>query len=123
MEGRLKAAGREAIPSGGIQTLPLRELEAFSRSRLPVFLSFLHPRIARQESGLLQNLPKLGAEIHQSTRYAVLHGAGLTMHSATPHTHNNIELAERIGSFKGLPGDHLVGLIEEVLIYRLVIDR
>jgi hypothetical protein len=94
----------------------LRELEAFSRSGLPVFFAFLHTRIARQEPGLLQDLPELGAEIDKSACDAMLYGAGLAVHSATFDIHDHIKFAQGVRSFEGLLHDHLVGLIEEVLI-------
>src|ERR1700733_14656329 len=91
---RLKAAGGEAIPASGDQTLPLRELEAFSRSRLPVFLAFLHARIAREKPFLPHKSAQLGAELDQGACDAVLHCAGLPVHAAAFNSNMNIEFVE-----------------------------
>ena len=97
-------------------SLPLRELEALSRSWLPVLLAFLHPRIASQKSCLLQNLAKFCAEIDKSTRNAVLYGSRLSVHSATMDVDKEIKLIQRVGSLQRLLHEHPVGFIEEVLL-------
>src|SRR5207245_3724332 len=81
-------------------TVPLRELEAFSRSRLPVLLSFFHARIARQTSFLLQHSAQLRTEFHQSASNTVLNGAGLPVHAAAIDSNNNIEFVQGIGCFQ-----------------------
>src|SRR5439155_4571630 len=83
-------AGRRSLKAT-IKHLPLRELEAFSRSRLSVFLAFLRARISGQKPGLLQNLPQVGAETNKSPGDAVLNGASLSMLSTTLDDHNHIE--------------------------------
>src|SRR5512146_957898 len=57
--------------------LPLGELEPFPRSRAPVFLAFLDPRIPRQESRALQHRTKLGVLRLQRLGQAVFHGLRL----------------------------------------------
>src|SRR5207253_9806635 len=89
-------------------TLTLRELEALSRSRLPVFLAFLHARIAREESFLLQNTAQLGAELDQRACDTMLHCAGLSMHSPTFNSNVNIEFIQGVGSFQQPFHEHAV---------------
>src|SRR5262245_10893961 len=111
----LKSLAGRRSPFSDNQTLTLRVLEAFSRSRLPVFLSFLHAWIAREKAFLLQDTTKLGAEFHQRPRHTVLHGARLPVHPAAIDTHENIEFVQGIGSFQSSLHEHAVGLIEEIL--------
>jgi hypothetical protein len=116
---RLRAVAlalRRELAFAAAHPLPLGILEAFSRSRLPVLLAFFHARIACQESSLLQHLPKLGAEIHESTRDAMLDSSCLPMHTAALHENNKIELIQSFRSLKWLLHDHAVGFIEEILI-------
>src|SRR5688572_24450790 len=60
--------------------LTLAELEAATRSLLSVLLALLDPRVAGQETGLLQALAQL--EVHHAERAgdAVAQGAGLGGH-------------------------------------------
>ena len=99
-----------------IKHLPLRELEALARSRLPVFLTFLRARVTGQKSGLLQKLPQVRAEIDESPSDTMLNGARLSVLSATFNVHNHVEFVESIRSLKRLLNDHLVDFIEEILI-------
>jgi hypothetical protein len=102
--------------------LPFRELEAFSRSRLPVLLTFLHARIAGQESGLFQNASQLVAEVTQRARDAMLHRSRLSVHTATLNEDDEIKFFQGIRSLKRLLHDHSIDFIEEVLFEGLVID-
>jgi hypothetical protein len=77
-------------------TLPLRELEAFSRSRLSVFLAFLHARIAREKPFFPQKATQLSTELDQGARDAMLHCAGLPVHAATFNSNMNIEFVEGV---------------------------
>ena len=102
--------------------LPFRELEALSRSRLTVFLTFLHSRIAGQETGFLQDGPELHAEVDQRSRDAVLDGARLAVHSATFNVDNEIEFVRAVRRLKRLFEDHPVGFIKKILLKALVVD-
>ena len=62
--------------------LPLRELEAFPSPGLTVLLSFLHTRIARQETIAFQNLSQGRIRQNQSPGDAMPHGAGLAEKTA-----------------------------------------
>src|SRR5216684_336113 len=88
---------RSRLAITNFRPLPLRELEAFSRSRLPVLLAFCLARIAREKSFLLQYTAQLGTEIDQSSRDSVLHSVGLSMHAAAGHGNDNIKLVQSIG--------------------------
>src|SRR6185436_14683913 len=101
--------------------LTFRELEAFARSRLTIFLALLHSRVAPQKAQLLQNRPQVCVELNQRPGYAVLDRASLTMHTAAFNKNDHVELAERVGSLQGLPHQHAVGLVEEVCLEGLVI--
>jgi len=46
----------------------------------------------------------------------MLYGAGLSVHSAAFDIHDHIKFAQGIRSLEGLLDNHLVGLVEEVLI-------
>jgi hypothetical protein len=122
LKTQTKIASGEAIPTGDKPTLPLRELEAFSRSRLPVLLAFFHARIARQKSFLLQYSTKLRTEFNQGPRDAVLYSAGLAVHTPAIDSDNNVEFVQGIGCFQGPLHQHAVGFIEEVLFQGSIVD-
>src|SRR5688572_19318073 len=88
---RTKNRQQGGDPCWRFETLTLRELEAFSRSRLPVLLTLLHSRVACKEARFLQNPAQFRTEIYKCTSDAVLNGAGLTAHTATFYIHENIE--------------------------------
>jgi len=96
--------------------LPFRELEALSRSRLPVLLTFFHARIAGEKSFLLQYTAQFRAELDQSPRNAVLYSIRLAMHTSAIHRDQDVKFAECIGRLQGPLDQHLVGLIEEILL-------
>ena len=110
-----KIAGGEAIPTGDDQTLPLRKLEAFSRSRLSVLLTFLHARIARKKSFFLQYATQFGAEFYQGACDAVLYGARLSMRTAAFYPHQDVKFIQAVGSFQWPLDQHPVGFIAEIL--------
>src|SRR4026209_532818 len=84
-------ASREAIPAGDLlRTLPLRELEALSSSRLPVLLPVFHSRVARQKSSLLQHRPQIGAVLKKCTSNAVLDRSGLPTHAPAADVDQNV---------------------------------
>src|SRR5689334_11967243 len=99
-------------PDWRLTSLPLRELEAFSRSRLPVFLAFCLARIAREKSFLLQYTAQLGTEFDQSPRDSVLHSIGLSMHAAAGDVNHNIKFVQGVGCLQRPLDQHLVGSVE-----------
>ena len=101
--------------------LTFRELEAFPRSRLTIFLALLHSRVAPQKAQLLQQRPQLRVELNQRPGNAVLDRARLTMHAAAFNKYKQVELSESFGSLQGLPHQHAVGFVEEVCFEGLVI--
>ncbi len=116
MEGRLKKSRVGRRSRLAITNLPLRELEAFSRSRLPVLLTFFHARIARKKSFLLQDAPQFGTEFDESARDAVLYGTSLPVHATAVNSDDNIEFVQGVGRFEWPFDQHPVGFIEEVLL-------
>ena len=116
MEGRLKKSRVGRRSRLAITDLPLRELEAFSRSRLPVLLTFFHARIAREKSFLSQDAPQFGTEFDESARDSVLCRTGLPVHATAVNSDNNIEFVQGVGRFERPFDQHPVGFIEEVLL-------
>src|SRR5690349_271061 len=84
---------REATPT----SLPLRELEAFSRSRLPILLTLCLTRITRQKAFLLQYTAQFGTEFNQGPRDSVLHRVGLAVHTAAVDVDHDIKLVQGVG--------------------------
>jgi len=104
------------------ELLALRVLWRLTGTLQTGFLAFLHARIACQETFLLQNTAKLGAEFAERASDAVLNGARLTVRSASGHTHMNIKLVQSIRSFQRPLYEHPMGFMEEVLFEILIVD-
>src|SRR5262249_16063759 len=99
-----------------------RELEAFTCSRLAVFLTFLHSRIASEESSPFQSLSQFSAVVTKCTGDAVLNSTCLTAHTAACNINNDIEFPSRLRNVERLLRHHSVNRIEEVLFDRLFVD-
>jgi hypothetical protein len=89
---------------------------------LPVFLAFLHARIARQKPFLFQDPAQLSTELDERARDTVLDSAGLTVRSSAGYAHMNVEFIESIRGFQRPLYQHPVGFIEEVCFEIPVID-
>src|SRR3954451_1220711 len=77
--------------------LALGELEAGAGALLSVLLALLHARIAREETGLLQPLAKLGVVNLKGAGDAVTDRTGLTARTTTINGDDEIELVVRLG--------------------------
>jgi len=62
--------------------LSFRKLEAFARALLPVFLSFLDSRIARNQAGVFESRAQVGIKLEQRACNAVTNGACLSGRAA-----------------------------------------
>src|SRR5262249_23133454 len=103
--------------------LPLRELEALARAGLPVLLSLLHPRVAREHPRPLQLGPELRVELEQGPRDTVTPRARLTRQSAASDVHLHVELGRRARELEWLCHDEPEGLPGKVVLERPSVDR
>src|SRR5439155_6218659 len=76
--------------------LPLAELEALARARLPVLLAFLHARIPRQEALAAEQGLQRFVLPHQRARHAEPDRAGLAGEPASRDAHVHVELVAQI---------------------------
>src|ERR687898_727218 len=83
--------GRCATP------LALAELETLARAGQPVLLPFLDPRVAGQESVLLQRLAQVAVGQHERAGDPEPHRTCLASHAATGHSGDDIELVGVLG--------------------------
>jgi len=90
--------------------LSLGELGPASRSPSPVFLPFLDPRIAGQETGLLQSIFELLIIQNQGFRNSVTDGLGLARTPSSVNIDSHIELVSGPREIEGLEDDHFAGL-------------
>ncbi len=114
MDGRMRQWGGDPRWRHN-QFLPLRKLEAFSRSRLSVFLTFLHARISCEKSFFLQYTAQFGAELYQRARDTMLDCAGLSVHATALNSDVNIEFVQSVRSFQWPLHEHPVSFVKEVL--------
>ena len=102
--------------------LALGELRCATSGLQTVLLALLHTRIAREETGLLQDGAVLGVDQQQSAGNAVAQSAGLTGNAAAFNGGNDVDLAELLGSGERLTDDHLQGLETEILVDVAAVD-
>src|SRR5450759_2799004 len=76
--------------------LPLRELEPGPGSALTVLLPFLHARVARQKTSLLQRGAELEVEEAEGAGDAVADRSGLARAAAAVHQGDDVELVDRL---------------------------
>src|ERR1700752_3178226 len=101
--------------------LSFRKLEAFARALLPVFLSFLDSRIARNQAGVFESRAQVGIKLEQRACNAVTNGACLSGRAAAGDVDHEVKLAGRFGQLQRLPNDHAQGLIREVTLKRFAV--
>src|SRR6266545_936382 len=111
------------IPPARIEPLPFAELEARPGAALSVLLAFLHPRIAGQESFLLQLLAQFGVVLGQRPGDPVADRAGLTGRTAAGDAHVDVELLRRLHREERLLDDHLENVVGEVIVEGTLVDR
>src|SRR5262245_22249099 len=104
------------------RVLALAELEALAGALLPVLLSFLAARIARDHAFGLELLAQFGIELHQRASQTQLHRVGLSIDSATRNVGNHVEVACCLGGNQGLPCTCTLRLGHEVLVERAAVD-
>ena len=102
--------------------LSFRELEAFTGPGLSVLLTFLHTRIARQETVLLQDGAQRRVRDDQSSSNAVPHGARLAERSAPGERGDDIEPLERIGDLERLFDEDSNRVRREIILELPIID-
>ncbi len=103
--------------------LALAELEALTGTRLAVFLTFLHTRIASEVSAGLQGWAEGGVDFEQGAGDAVAHGAGLAGGASTGHDDAEVELRFIGGDGEGFDGLHAQLFEREVGFEGAAIDR
>ena len=113
--------GGEAIPAADV-TLAFRELEALARSGLSILLAFLHARVAREETGFLQNASQIRAVDAEGAGDAVRNRTGLTAHATAFDADDDVELGGGLRNLQRLLSQHPMQLVEEILFDGLVID-
>src|SRR5260370_11628013 len=82
--------------------LALAELEALSRSLLPVLLALFHARIARQKSVLAQAVAQFGVEPGQRARQPHAHRARLPAGAAALGSGHHVHLGQCVGKLQRL---------------------
>src|SRR5262245_27415567 len=117
-EGRQDLPGFVSEGSG----LPLRELEALARARLPVLLPLLHSWVAREHPRPLELGPELGVELEEGPGNAVAHGTRLPRQPAATHVDLDVDLGGRPGELERLSHDESQGLAREVVLERPPVD-
>src|SRR5262245_41138733 len=85
--------------------LPLGELEALARRRLPVLLAFLHARVAREEALLAQERPDLRVRLLKGARHAERDRARLAGVTSSVDGGDHVEFVERVAGHERLRGD------------------
>src|SRR5712691_3422149 len=105
-----------------ISKLSLRELESLARALLSVLLAFLDPRIARDQSRVLQCRPQVAIVLNQSSCDSVANRAGLACRSAAGDVDEHDELVCRLRQLHRLTNDHPQRLVRKVYVERSAID-
>src|SRR5712691_639262 len=120
-------AGREFVPSrlagrGRTRYLALAELEALAGALLPVFLAFLHARIARQKPVLAQ--PCAEFRIEEGERAGKPHAqrAGLAAYAPAVHRGHDVDRIRRLGELHRFHGAVAPVDVEEVLVRGSAVD-
>src|SRR5580704_8383256 len=103
--------------------LTLRELESLAGAFLPVLLTLMLTRIAREHAQLLQFPAQLRVELDQCASNTQLGGSGLPVGAAAGCGDPNIELIGRFGGQKRLPHDRSRRLAGEVVFKSAAVDR
>src|SRR5262245_23331629 len=118
-EGRQDLPGLVSEGSG----LPLRELEALARARLPVLLPLLHPWVAREHPRSLELGPELRVELEEGPGNPVAHGPRLPRQPAAAHVHLDVDLRGRPGKLERLRHDEPQRLARKVVLERPPVDH
>src|SRR5262249_13237868 len=115
----VSAAGDRLIIPG--HDLALGVLRPFPRLVLAVFFTLYFPRVARNETGPFQHLPKPRVELQEGAGYAVPDGGGLGAVATPAHIRHHVILPLGLGYLERLLDDHPHGLATEVLSQWFVI--
>jgi len=103
--------------------LSLRELEALARAFLTVLLSLFDPRIAGNQSGLLQSRPQVRIELNQGPRNAMPDRTRLPGRTAAGNVNNHIKLVCGVRQLQRLANNHSQRLIGKILRKGFTIDQ
>ena len=118
IQGKKKNPGNIEFP-GFLRFLPaqsaLAELRGTAGGLEAVLFTFLHPRIAGQETGFLQGSTEIRIRLAKSTADAMPDGTGLTRQAAAIHVDQDIK-SVAAGKNQRLPNGHLKRLQSEILI-------
>src|SRR5689334_4097867 len=102
--------------------LTFTELEPLSRTSQTVFLTFLHTRVGREQSVLLQRLAQFRIDLDQRPGDAQPHRARLTVDAAAGHGDQHVELVGVLRQDERPPDVHPEHLGGEVVVELAVID-
>ena len=103
-------------------TLPFGELEPGPRTALAVFLSFLNPWIALDESGFFQRNSKIRVGQYQGPGDTMPHCAGLTGDTAADHSCFDIIGPQGVGNLKRMGHFIANGLNRKKIFYGTIVD-
>src|SRR2546430_13521525 len=92
----------------------LRELEALARTLLSVLLTFLNPRIARDQSGLLQGGSQIAVVFDQCARDAVTNRTRLPGRPAARNINQHVKFVCSLSHLQRLANDHPQRLIRKI---------
>ena len=102
--------------------LTLAELRRTTGGFEAVLLALLHARIAREETGLLEDGAIVGAREQERAGDAVTQSAGLTGHAAALDSGIDVNFSHGVGGDQGLTNDELQGLETEVIVDIAAVD-
>src|SRR5581483_1349676 len=102
--------------------LPLRELEPFACTILPVLLPLMLARVASEKSQALQLAPQLRVELNQGARNAQPGCPGLPAQPAAVCQNQNVKLVCGFGGKQRLPHDHSRRFVHKVVFKRSLVD-
>src|SRR5882672_4628905 len=121
LAGREFAASRKA-GRGRTCCLTLAELEALAGALLPVFLAFLHARIARQKTVLAQPCAEFWIEDGERAGKPHAQRAGLAADAAAIHSGHDIHRIRRLGELHRFHSAIAPVDVAEILVHRPAID-
>ena len=105
-----------------VKKLSLRELRRAASCLQAVLLSFLHSRVAGQETCSLERGAKLGVDAQQCACNAVTDGACLTGDAAAFDGADQVDLAQKVSGSQRLTDDHLQGIETEIIVDIATVD-